>query len=268
MKQLYFLHIPKTCGKYVSHNIKKSLDDVSVPYYISTHFPNNHNFKNKIYTSIHAGTYPCEVVNGLDVATIVRHPVSARLSYFNFIYNRYLFHREEYASLTSVKDKLRYYLFEDQNFELHNNYQSRFICNSADPRSFDEKGYYEVYGAEIMSQFRNEGKAFTWFVGNEKTSLEFAKSQIDSFTIKNTVEGIDLFKSNIADWFMTNHSIEIKFTEEPVNKSFTDYGDGNMISSHDLIKFLTKDDIAQLLKNNYIDLEIYNYVRSMENGKG
>lgn len=47
LKQLYFLHIPKTAGKYVSENIKRSLDANDISYYISTHHPNNNNFAKK-----------------------------------------------------------------------------------------------------------------------------------------------------------------------------------------------------------------------------
>ena len=58
MKKLYFLHIPKTAGKFVSNGISKSLPEHSASLYISTHFPNNKEFlSDKIYISAHAGTY-------------------------------------------------------------------------------------------------------------------------------------------------------------------------------------------------------------------
>jgi hypothetical protein len=58
MKQLYFLHIPKTAGKFISASIQKSIPEYQNLLYISTHFPNNNEFlSSKIYISAHDGTY-------------------------------------------------------------------------------------------------------------------------------------------------------------------------------------------------------------------
>ncbi len=265
MKQLYFLHIPKTAGKYIAKNIKRSLDQHGKKSYISTHFPNNLFFKDKIYVSIHAGLYPLDVVPTMDVATIIREPIEARVSYFNFIYNRALYSRKEYIDIKNVEDKLKYYLFEDPNFDLHNNYQSRFICNSADSRSFNSTDFFKKYSKEMMRPFLKEGKAFTWFVENDNTSLDNAIKRIDSFNIVNTLDRIDIFENSIADWFKLNYNINVVFNkEEVVNKSQSDYGDGNIITTSDLIKTLSVEEKNQILKNNWIDVEMYNYVKKIE----
>lgn len=265
LKQLYFLHIPKTAGKYVSKNIKKSLDDNGKTSYISTHFPNNIFFKDKTYISMHAGTYPIESIPGIDVATLIRDPISARVSYFNFIYNMSLHSRKEYKEIKNVEDKLKYYLFGDKNFEIHNNYQSRFICNSADSRSFDPVKFYKNDWTEMMRPFLKEGRAFTWFVENDNTSLENAIEKLNSFNIVNTVDRMDLFENNISNWFKDNYNFSIDFNrQEVVNKSQSDYGDGNIITTSDLIGTLNSKDKQEILKNNYIDRRIYNYIRDIE----
>jgi hypothetical protein len=265
MKQLYFLHIPKTAGKHVSKCIKKSLDENNLKYYISTHFPNYNNFEDKVYVSIHAGTYPILKNPNMDVATIIRNPVEARLSYFNFIYNMYLVDREEYSSIKNVKDKLSYYLFEDKNYSLHNNYQARFICNPADERSFDVPQFYKEHGFEMLKEF-NEGKAFTWFVENEKTSYSFAVQQITKFKIKNTLDSFEKFENNINKWFMENYKIEINFEKNiKTNESVCDYGDGKLYKTQDLMSLLSNDDIAQIIENNQIDYNLYKLIKDIEN---
>ena len=264
IKQLYFLHIPKTAGKYISANIKKSLDENNISHYISTHYPNNNNFAKKTYISIHAGTYPIDVVGSLDVATVIRNPVEARLSYFNFIYNRALFSRSEYIERKSTLEKLRYYLFEDPNFESHNNYQSRFICNSADSRSFSPGDFYKAH-EEMMRPFLKEGKAFNWFIGNEKTSQENALKAVKEFKIVNTLDNIDLFEKNIKQWFNNNYQIEVDFDQSNIiNYGKFSYGDEKNITTEYLMSLISKEDVDLIIKNNSIDYFIYNFVKDNE----
>lgn len=260
MKQLYFLHIPKTAGKYISHNIKKSLDKNNLSYYISTHFPNNDTFKYKVYTSAHAGTYP--IIPGMDVAVILRDPVEARISYFNFIHDIYLKDRPEYQAIDSYCDRLKYYLFEDKNFELHNNYQSRFLCNSADSRSWNEI-LFNKNKDELMAPFE-KGKCFTWFVENDNTSLSKALENINSFKIVNTLDSIEDFCNSISEWFYENYGFKIEFDHSnKVNESNTLFN-GEYIKSKHLISCLSEKEIEKIKDNNIIDFDIYNYVKLKE----
>lgn len=263
MKQLYFLHIPKTAGKFVSHNIKNSISN-ELLYYISTHFPNSSEFlKSKIYISAHAGTYPIDIINDIDVATIVRDPISARSSYFNFIYPRYLKDRPEYISRETAKEKFLYYLFEDQNFLIHNNYQSRFICNSADPRSWDAGSFYTKHRSEMMQKYY-DGIGFDWFVGNERTSLSNAIENINNFEIVNTLDNIDLFCGKIKDWFLSNHNIEINFDlDTKVNVGPSELNE-EKVSSEYFADLLIQGEKDRVLELNSIDLEVYNFVKNKE----
>jgi hypothetical protein len=262
-KQLYFLHIPKTAGKFISHNIKNSIGN-ELLYYISTHYPNTNEFlHSKIYISAHAGTYPIELIPDIDVATVLRDPVSARCSYFNFIYPRFLQNRPEYTSLKTPKEKFLYYLFEDKNFLIHNNYQSRFICNSANPRSWDLKSFYSANLPDLMTKY-HEGHGFDWFVGNENTSLQLAMENISKFKIVNTFDNIDLFCYNIKRWFLENHNIEINFDiSQKVNVGLSDFDDQKLSSDY-FLNLLTQNEKDRILELNSIDLEIYNFVKNKE----
>ena len=214
---------------------------------------------------MHAGTYPIDIVKDIDVATIVRNPVEARLSYFNFIYTRALSMREEYKSIESPIEKLRYYLFEDPNFKMHNNYQSRFICNSADARSFSPLDFYKNHYETMMIPFLKKGKAFDWFIDDTKTSKENALSAIKEFKIVNSLDRIDLFESNINNWFQANYKIDIDFDKNNiVNSGVFDYENKKSVTTGYLVSLLSQLDIDLILKNNEIDYFIYNYVKENE----
>lgn len=265
MKQLYFLHIPKTAGKFVGKCITESLKETNLRIYISTHYPNEFNLFNKAYISGHFGTYPIEKNPSMEVACILRNPIDARVSYFNFIYPFQMVGRKEYDEIDSYLDKLKYYLFSDTNYELHNNYQARFVCNPANEKSFSLKGFYEDYGNDLMNEIGfDKGKAFTWFVGNENTSLEKAMNKVNSFKFINTADRLDLFMKNINEWFIENYNQEIKYDlSEKVNTSSTEHN-GVIYSTKDLISMLSVEEKELILKNNYIDYAIYSYVSGKE----
>lgn len=263
-KKIYFLHIPKTAGKFISHNIKNKLVEENIPYYISTHFPNDNRFlHSKVYISAHAGTFIIDEIPDIDVATMLREPVSARASYFNFIYPFYLKDRKEYKNINGDKEKFLYYLFEDENFLVHNNYQSRFLCNSADSRSWDLKKFYEESQAEMMGKYKN-GFAFDWFVGNENTSLDLAMKKVKEFNIVNTLDRVDLFCERINNWFTKNYDISIEFNfNQKINVGVSEFNN-KKISSDYFIDLLNKKEKEKILELNNIDFEIYNFVKNME----
>ncbi len=265
MKQLYFLHIPKTAGKYISKNIKKSLDNYNINSYISTSYPNDISFQKASYISMHAGTYPIIKNPTLDVATIIRNPIDARVSYFNFVYNRFLHNRKEYAEIDSVYEKLKFYLFEDENMESHNNFQSRFLCNPADEKSFNISQFYLKNGLEMMKPFMENKKAFDWFVKDHNTSEENLFLFLNRFKIVNTLDNIDMFINSIQEWFLENYGIAVEFDkEERVNESLTKYGNDIELSTKDLLSMLTEEDKVKILEKNWLDQKAYLFIKENE----
>lgn len=266
MKQLYFLHIPKTAGRFVKENIALFLRENNISSYINTYFPHGVDLKKQAYIAGHFGTYPIDTIKDIDVACIVRNPIDARISYFNFRYEPIFSQRKEYQDIPDYVDKLRYYLFSDPNSEIHNNYQSRYICNPADSRIFNTYKFLtqDKDALEKEGKFNN-GKLFTWFVENEKTSLEFAKQQIDSFDIVGTVDNMDLFMSKKSGWFEDNYSIGIKWdNSQKINSSIVNYR-GIGYTTNMLKDMLSLEEKELILKNNYIDYAIYEYVKGVEN---
>lgn len=260
-KQLYFLHIPKTAGTFISHGIKNSIGDESLSYVSTALVNDKRELKSKIYVSSHSGTYPISLLDNPEVATLVREPVSARASYFNFIYPLFLQDRPEYKEISDHKQRFLYYLFNDKNFLIHNNYQSRFICNPADPVSWNPESFKKDEDS-ILKKY-DGGKGFDWFVGNEKTSLDNALKALSEFKIVNTVDHIDMFCNEIKKWFLLNHNIEINFDKSRINVGPLELDKEN-VSSEYFASLLNQNEKDRVLELNSIDLEVYNFVKNKE----
>lgn len=264
MKQLYFLHIPKTAGRFVKENIASCLSENNISNYTNTYFPHSVDLNKQAYIAGHFGTYPIETLENIDVACIVRNPIDARISYFNYRYDFFV-DKKEYVEIDSYVDKLRYYLFSDPDAKIHENYQARYICNPADARIFNSQQFLAKDKIDLEKEGKfNNGKLSTWFVENEKTSLEFAKQQIDSFDIIGTVDEIDLFMLKKRKWFRDNYQVDIKWdTMDKINSSLVNYK-GIGYTTGMLKDLLSKEEKELVLKNNHIDYEIYKYVKGIE----
>jgi hypothetical protein len=161
-----------------------------------------------------------------------------------------------------MREKFLYYLFEDNNFLSHNNYQTRFLCNSSNPKSWDRKEYFKESNS-LLKKY-HDGQAFDWFIDNDNTSVELAISNLSNFKIKNTVERIDLFLESVSSWFMDNYGISVEFNKnDRINESLSK-DKNNSYSSKDLIDMLSEKEIEKVLTLNSMDYAVYNFVKGME----
>jgi len=264
-KRLYFLHVPKTAGKSLTSELKSELNKNNISHYMSTQYPNDYPISNETYISGHFGTYPIEKFPGISVSCLVRNPIEARVSYFNFIHGRNDLDTPRYRAIESYIDKLRYYLFEDEGFFAHNNYQSRHICNPTDEVVFQNVLEFEKNIDEIYRKHNFElGTAFNWFIKNDNTSFENAKKRIESFDIVNTVDSIDLHFAAISKWFRDNNNIEIKLDPKKITNSSNTLYKGKIYTTKSLIEMLSEKDKEKILENNNIDYKIYSMVREKE----
>jgi hypothetical protein len=264
-KRLYFLHIPKTAGKSVGYEIGNELKKNNVPHYISTHYPNESDLSKEIYFSGHFGTYPIEKFPGISVSCLVRNPIEARVSYFNFIHGRNDLDVPKYNSIDSYLGRLKYYLFEDEDFFVHNNYQSRYICNPTDEVVFADRSFWENNQESIYLENNfSKGKGFTWFVKNDNTSIENATSMVNSFEIVNTVDSIDLYYKSISKWFLDSHGLEIKLNPDKIINASNTFFKGSVYTTKKLMEMLTDEEKDRVLENNYIDYHVYRMVKDME----
>ena len=263
--RLYFLHIPKTAGQGLSSELKLQLNKNNISTYTTTHYPNGYPISNEVYISGHLGTYPIEKFPGISTSCLVRNPIEARVSYFNFIHGRNNLDVPRYRSIENYFDKLKYYLFEDEGFVEHNNYQSRHICNPTDEAVFQSDVEFERNLESIYNKYNFElGTAFNWFIKNDNTSFENAKKQIDSFDIVNTVDAIDSHYLSISRWFKDNHNVQINLNPKNIKNSSNTLYKGKVYTTKNLIQMLTDKEKDKILENNEIDYKIYSMIRERE----
>jgi hypothetical protein len=266
MKQLYFLHIPKTGGNFLNNAICPELDKINLSHYTtSSTFPHTVDFSKQIYIAGHWGTYPIKLLPNIDTACLIRNPIDARISYFNFIYPFMIAPKQdsEYNKYSKYIDKFKYYVFEDKKFELHNNFQSRFICNSANDIIFDQEKFLKS-GEALISQTKiQEGYAFGWFIENNNTSYDNCLKEINNFKFIDCFDNIAGFSDKIKKWFLENYNINIYFNiAKKENVSSVEYN--NVVYTSEKIKdMLTDNDLSMIKYNNSLDQKVYEYVKSL-----
>ena len=111
MKQLYFLHIPKTAGQFITESIRISLEKNGIENFslYNGSFISEEKLKNSVYIGSHFGTYPMDIIDGIDTVTILRDPVERSISQFNFLYDeRY---KELYKNIDGYLNRLKFILW-------------------------------------------------------------------------------------------------------------------------------------------------------------
>jgi hypothetical protein len=172
-----------------------------------------------------------------------------------WIYNRVLESRSDYLTLSSIEEKLKYYLFEDPMYLSHRNIQSKFICSSP-----LENRYKDSYPDPSEYQTRSK----SWYLQEVDLTVELAKAAIDSFDIVDTTENIERFINKIVYWFNKNYpDLATKNLSQGIYSTNASslIDSGNNVSSKDLKEFLSYSDIKNFYNLNSIDIEIYQYVK-------
>lgn len=297
-KSMYFLHIPKTGGLSI-----QLLKEILVKYNIS-HYPNKYqqgikdftNFKDYKFIAWHFGITPIKnMENNLDYATMLREPLDRVISNFCWLLmSGYLDYIKSYDGLT-VLEKLKNYLFKDEYYSDHKNYQTMFLSASISDAHLEAytQEKYDLVGP-VSSWYKMEytkyleyddlnknitlpnlQRSISWHLDLSEISLEVAKNTIDSCTILGTTEDHDLFIAKLFQWFRDNLDLdlELEFNQllkdrlevrgEPRHNfsQFTDE-DGTVYTTESLKALLTQDEIAQIYADNALDVELYNYAKT------
>jgi len=229
-------------------NIVFNTKDKKIKSFTNFPPPYNKNLSEYDYIQAHLGTYPINSLNNLTVGCMLRDPVDRSISNFLWIYEKLLKNNKKYSKYKDIKDKLRYYLFDDKFYFDHRNIQARFICNEPTDKVFYKTNYKEW--------------SKNWYLKNDKTSFEFAKKQLDSFNFTGTTDNFLFFLKNIEDWFFEKHDIVFK------NKIELKFLESNLYEKHttkSLKETLYKYETDAIINNNIIDFNLYNYVK--ENNK-
>jgi len=258
-KTLYFLHIPKTAGMTVGVNFAQFLIANNLSKYPPTPPPHSDVSSEYAFIQGHLGRYPISQIENISVATLVRDPLDRAISNFLYIYNRVLSSREEYASLATMEERLKYYLFEDPLYISHRNIQSKFICSEPELNMF--KDIPENEKEDYLTRSKQ------WYLKDLDINFELVKENIDSFDIVNTSNKVSEFIQKLVDWFNKNYEdLDVKVLNTEIfsiNDSSLKIGRKTYTTA--LLKSsLSDQNIVDFLDLNEIDFELYEYIYNLE----
>lgn len=260
-KQLYLLHGPRTGGNFIKKTLSPILENNSLPYYIEDQqTPHYVNFLDQVFLAGHWGTYPITINPNVDVVSVIRNPVELRASIFVYFYDKGFGVRSEYSNFSSLKDKFKYYVFDDPNFEIHRNMQSRFICNSADPMIFNPSLFNDQKNTLQAIKDLSTKKAFSWFIGNENTSLENATNNLSSFYSVHKYDNLNLTCQDISLWFNENYNLNIEFDMNNIINEGSSALSSGPSSTQEILDSLSSDEIELIESFDSIDKAIYDQV--------
>jgi hypothetical protein len=259
MKQLYFLHIPKTAGQFITESIRIALEKNNIEDYFIYNgaFVSEEKLKTCVYIGSHFGTYPIDIIPEIDTVTVLRDPVERSVSQFNFLYEQR--YKDLYKEIDGYLARLRFYLFEDENVIGMRNYQARFLCNAVDSRRFQSEENFKSVLEESIAPFAL-GFPNTWFVGNELTSLNLAKSKLDKMLIVGTSDNLDPVLEKINTWFLDNYNVKIEYFQYKFNSSSITEN-GVEYTTEDCVAMLTEEEKNIIKQLNSIDQELYEYAK-------
>jgi hypothetical protein len=271
MKTLYYLHIPKCGGKGFQNLIPILEKNNLSTFTIRTR--NFSSYSDYAYISAHYGSDPLDKV--VPSAAIFRDPLDRLISHFawGMMSGEHIEHFDAYNLDANIEELFKHFLFDDEQMASNNNLQTKFVCNGIDKGIFEVRhtSNPEVYNPNIVIAVNGNpsGVITEWLIPNDKTSIEYAKSQVDKLAIIDTLENHDRFVTNVCNWFKENYDLDIEeeFKSSLVNENptfnyskFTD-SKGNEWTTAKLKALLTEEEIARVYENNSLDLELYNYVK-------
>lgn len=268
IKSLYLLHLPKTAGTFVNQNVTNKLEEVGLKYTIDQQQPFVVDWDEQVYIGTHLARYPIDNLNHMDltIATIIRNPIERSISHFNMLIGyEVLSEHPIYSKDMPYLEKLKYFLFKDEDYKSHYNLQARHICNSPNEAMFSQSKYQPF----IDEWLKSGGNAYGWtrFIDNDRTSFEFAKETLDSIDIVEVTENLDVFMQQINNWFNKHYGINIPYdTSVYIHKS-DETGSKVEYSTEQLVNMLTNEEKEKILKDNDIDYALYLYVLNERHSK-
>lgn len=261
IKSLYFLHLPKTAGTFVNKSVTDKLNEVGLKSTIDQQQPFTFNWKEMVYIGPHLARYPLDnwINSDLTVATIIRNPIERSISHFNMLVGyEVLSDHPIYSQDIPYLNKVRYFLFEDEDYKSHYNLQARHICNAPNEAMFD----INKYQGFIDEWLKNGGNAYGWtrFIDNNRTSFDFAKQTLNSIDIVEITENLDIFMQQINNWFNKHYDISIPYDTSVFIHRSDETGPKVEYTTKQIIDMLTDEEKNQILKDNDIDYALYLYV--------
>jgi len=266
-KTLYMLHIPKTGGMSVQL-LAQALLEQELPVY--PHLPGRPAYTDYAYLQGHFGTQPLDRHPEIELATVVRDPVERAVSTFMWSARRErLTGRDGYEGSRPLADRLRYFLFEDEAHQDNHNLATRFLCNPSAKTSFHDVSEAD---ARAVSQMQPS----TWYVTNDRSSLDEARRRLDSAAVLGVTEDLDRFMDGVLSWFECSYGLDLREAysdlltrvesasgSRRVNRGLYPDETGVERSTAWLLSQLTPEETARLREMNAADVAVHEHARSI-----
>jgi hypothetical protein len=284
-KSLYLLHIPK-CGGLALQSLRSPLNDNGLANFSFGHPAGFTGYSSYAYIQAHLGTAPIGT-EGVDTAILVRDPLERSISNFLWFANRGVFSEDPvFSTLTSVVDKLRYYLFHSKKYEAHQNLQARFLCNGVPDSIFNlvylpglsenQQAERDAAAAELGIDVSYPRQMVDWYISNDNTSLDTAKATLDAVAILGVTDAHADFTAKVFDWFIENYGVDVQpgyessalaytTSEDVAYVNFSKYVDpetGDVHTTQSMKAELSIEEIVKVYELNSLDLEIYKYAKA------
>lgn len=229
---IYFLHIPRTAGTYLTHNVRPHLISGGVEHFTSNRSEIDiEKIKRCEYVSGHFGLMPYKLMNNPMVFSVVRNPVDLFISYFRYTTG---FIRTK----KQIEDKKESWLYGNQSLN-QSNLQSKFLTGTTNIDRFNAEHGQQTSVNNI------------WFLEDYSINPNDVKLNINKFNVYS-FENRDKF---IMDF---NNVLNQTF-------GFTSFKYNDKINtSHELGINFSKEEIKRIEELNSVDMEIYDYVRTFE----
>jgi hypothetical protein len=278
-KKLHVIHIPK-CGGLSLNVLGHILNKNEIPSHTADNNINWMGVDNYSFVSWHFGATFIEQPE-TDFACILRDPLDRSISNFLWLYMHGIFtYKDQYSSLPTMLDKLKYYLFEDENYTYHKNVQTKFLSNKVSDFYYEtiylKNGFNEIPVDEKNYLISPENKTKNWYLEDTNTSLELAKINLDRCSIIGVVDEHSKFIDQLFAWILENWGLDLKdeFNNyvdlEKQQKAVPYYNYSKVLNTEtfevtttqSLKALLTQEEIDRIYDNNSLDLELYNYAKA------
>jgi hypothetical protein len=258
--RLYLLHIYKTGGTSVLHNVKDVLEKNGLPWFPKPEVPQQmvSDFNGFAYIQRHMGLYPLKKTENLSIACILRDPVERIVSNFAWTFKAFVKDNPKYSVFNSINEMLRFYLFEDDDHKSQNNMQTRFVCNSISDELFFD--LFNCGPREYLKSNTTNGA----FIPNTFTDIKLAKHNLSSFDIVGTINNHEIFVHKIHKWFKEKYNLQFDgYRDIRENSGLVDFN-GEQYSSKQLFSMLSHSEIDRVREANQLDQEIFEYAKNLE----
>ena len=257
LESFYFMHLNKTSGISLNYELFHFFKN-KIVYSNNIGFVDNNQMLGSDLITGHFGTHPIEIYRNankkLNSFTILRNPVDRVISHFLYYF--------DVENMISKNNSGKQLTIEELESFIHlypnasSNHQTKYITSPIDYISSNKSA----------NSFLNKEKTLYDCIVDSKNSIQFMsisnkekfwKESIDNFFVIGTMENRDLFTRKLFN-FLNKKG----YQGDPI-KYFSNTGK-NDNSVVEFKKNIPNSILNKIIELNTYDIEMYEYVKSME----